>query len=317
MTDNKRKRRFAAPGDPGPYYLNIKKKQALPAQGPGDKMSEQYANIVFDEYYRPSDRLEDWLSKLETKMVRGLDSVIATGVMDGAARADIAMLLAVQACRYPERFSDRLDLGKYLAIALNDCRSYPNAVVLNGALRRTGMLPGADINDEEFTRLQGASAEDLASELNMILTLHGYEAHFNPHLIISAARQVASHILGLQWRLLHSVFHHATGNWAARMAQAFAQLPITVRTLFRFLYCAVGDSVPVVYALTPEPGVHEVRPCDNAGDDEELCPKGQPRTVEGMHGRDHRFSCLDQQFVTPETETCFSVHIRPIDQKII
>jgi len=68
-------RRFAAPGDPGPYYLNVANGRKLNAQGPGDKMAEEYANIVFDQFFRPSDSLEDQLSKLETKMVRGLDTL--------------------------------------------------------------------------------------------------------------------------------------------------------------------------------------------------------------------------------------------------
>lgn len=197
-------RRFSAPGDTGPYYLNVVTKQALSAQGPGSKMAEPYANIVFDKYFRPSDSLEDRLSKLETKMVRGLDNLIGTGVLDDATRVDVAMLMAVQASRYPERFADRLDLGKYLAIALGDFRSYPDAKVLNGALRATGMLPGASLTDDELTRLRQADEHDLAQELAEILNLHGYEAHFNPNLVIDAAERVASHLLALQWTLLHS-----------------------------------------------------------------------------------------------------------------
>ena len=197
-------RRFSASGDPGPYYLNVVTKQALSAQGPGSKMAEPYANIVFDEHFRPSDSLEDRLSKLETKMVRGLDALIATEVLDDATRIDIAMLMAVQASRYPERFADRLDLGKYLAIALGDFRSYPDVVVLNGALRATGMLPGASLTEDEFTRLQQANKHELAQELAQILSLHGYEAHYNSNLIIDAAQQVASHLLALRWTLLHS-----------------------------------------------------------------------------------------------------------------
>lgn len=48
-------RRFAAGGEPGPYYLNVQTGKALKPQGPGDKMAEEYVNIAFDEFYRPSD----------------------------------------------------------------------------------------------------------------------------------------------------------------------------------------------------------------------------------------------------------------------
>jgi len=103
-----------------------------------------------------------------------------------------------------EKFIARLDLGKYLAIALADYRVYPNAVTLNRALRETGMLPGANITQPEFVRLQAVQESRLATELEAILALHGYEAHFNPGLIIAAAGRVASHLLGLEWTLLYS-----------------------------------------------------------------------------------------------------------------
>jgi hypothetical protein len=197
-------KRFKAPGDPGPYYLNLETDHVLPPQGPGEKMAEEYNNIIFDEFFRPSDALEDNLSALERKMADGLDRLIATGEIDKNARVDIAMLMAVQACRYPEKFVDRLDLGKYLAIALADLRACPDAITLNRALRETGILPGANIAQSEFIRLQAVQDSQLAVELEAILALHGYEAYFNPSLIIAAADQVASHLLGLEWTLLHS-----------------------------------------------------------------------------------------------------------------
>ncbi len=196
--------RFKAPGDPGPYYLNVKTGHIVPPQGPGHKMAEPYANIIFDESFRPSDALEDHLGTLENKMVVGLDRLIAVGELDSDARVDVAMLMAVQACRYPEKFKTRLDLGKYLAIALADYRSCPDAVALNRALQATGILPGARITDEEFIRLRRAQESQLSTELENILVAHGYEAHFNPRLVITAAHQVANHLLGLEWTLLHS-----------------------------------------------------------------------------------------------------------------
>lgn len=197
-------KRFADQGQDGPYYLNVVTGQKLPAQGPGDKMSEEYANIIFDEYFRPSDELEDKFSKIEGLLTKGLARLIETGQMDRDTRVDIAMLMAVQACRYPERFTSRLDLAKLLAIALNDYRSCPNEHALNGALQATGVLPGANLTPAEFARLKCASADQLEGEMNSILQLHGYEAHFNPSLILAAADPVACHLLGLEWTLLHS-----------------------------------------------------------------------------------------------------------------
>jgi hypothetical protein len=197
-------KRFADPGQDGPYYLNVVTGQKLPAQGPGDKMSEEYANIVFDEHFRASDELEDRFSKIEGLVVTGLDRIIKSGVMDRDARVDIAMLIAAQVCRYPDRFVTRLDLAKYLAIALNNYRSCPNEHALNRALQATGALPGARLTASDFALLNSATAAQLETEMDEILKLHGYEAHFNPSLILAAAEPVACHLLGLEWTLLHS-----------------------------------------------------------------------------------------------------------------
>jgi hypothetical protein len=195
---------FAAPESPGPYYLNVKTGKKLPAQGPGIKMSEGVANIVFDDFFRPSDQLEDRLADLETKMAQGLDALIATGKIDIDARIDIAMMLAVQACRYPERFVDRLELGKYLAIAIKDVSTYQDANALNFALRSTGMLPGASLTEKNFELIKQSTRDDLASQLDTILNSHGYENFYNPNLIIDAAYPVCSHLLALDWNLLSS-----------------------------------------------------------------------------------------------------------------
>jgi hypothetical protein len=197
-------KRFALPGDRGPYYLNVRTGKKLNAQGPAKKMAEEYANIVFDEYFRPSDKLEDSLSATETKTMEGLDRTIATSIMDPTARLDIAYLLAIQACRYPERFQHLLDLGRYLAIALNDFASLPDASMLNAALQSTGILPGANITPEEFEQLKASPKEELATQLEQILRAHGYEAYFNPELIFRAAAPVAIHLLNLKWDLIES-----------------------------------------------------------------------------------------------------------------
>ncbi|BAQ45829.1 DUF4238 domain-containing protein [Methylobacterium aquaticum] len=197
-------KRFKAVGDVGPYYLNIITGEKLGPVGPGVKMSEVYVNIVFDEYFRPSDELEDSIAKIEDKAVEGLDYLIANGEIDDKSRCDIAMLLALQACRYPERFADRMELGKYLAIALKDFKNLSNVSELNSAIAQTGMLPGASFTEAEFARLKGADEASVSHELDDILALHGYEAHYNPGLIISATTTVASHLLALEWKLVHS-----------------------------------------------------------------------------------------------------------------
>ena len=197
--------RFAAPGDIGPYYRNVITGTNLNAQGPGKKMAEEYANIVFDEHFRPSDALEDKLGCIESKAIQGLDQAISASAIDCSARIDIAYLLAIQACRYPECFQQRLDIGRYLAIVLQNHAGDCGAAALNTELQLTGMLPGASFSAEDVDRLNTASKEDLIEELDLILTAHGCEAFFNPELVVAAAMPVAEHLLALEWELFESV----------------------------------------------------------------------------------------------------------------
>lgn len=191
---------FAAPGEVGPWYKNIKTGKRLNPQGPGEKMAVELANIVFDEYYRPSDRLENQFSEIETKASVGLAFLEKNKSFDENSRCDIAMLLATQACRYPEEYQRRLDIGKYLAIMLGDLRHSTDTRALNAELCKRG-IP-IEITAAEFTRLTTASDKIINSEIEDIICKYGYEADFNPDLILAAAIRVAEHLLGLKWRLV-------------------------------------------------------------------------------------------------------------------
>jgi hypothetical protein len=196
--------KFAAPGTVGAFYKNVLNGKTRGPEGPGQKMAEEYANIVFDGHYRPSDRLEDALGSIETKTMPLFGRMIAASALDPRGRVDLAYFLAVQACRYPEQFSRRLDLGRLLGIAIKDCSVLPNAAAMNAHLRAADLLPGANFSDAEFERLKTAPEQALVAELDGILQTHGYEAFFNPELVISGARPIAEVLLGFKWDLLEA-----------------------------------------------------------------------------------------------------------------
>jgi Protein of unknown function (DUF4238) len=195
-------RKFAAPGTAGPFYKNLSSGRTTGPEGPGQKMAEEYANIVFDAHYRPSDKLEDALGAIETKTMPLFDRMIAASALDPQGRVDLAYFLAVQACRYPEQFARRLDLGRFLAIALKDASTMPDAAAMNAYLRDGGYLPGADFAAADFARLKAASLDALAAELDVVLQAHGYEQFFNPELVIAGALPIAEHLLALEWDLI-------------------------------------------------------------------------------------------------------------------
>ncbi len=188
--------------EPGPYYKNILSGQCLGPIGPGNRMAKEYANIVFDEFYRPSDAVEDRLSVAETRGINALSNVIALSRIAPGDKVDLAYFLALQACRYPELYEQRLDLGRYLAVVLEDTSKFADVYALNNHLRISGMLPGASITQAEFARLSAASPAQRAAELDTILASHGYDAHFNIGLVLAGALPVGEHLLGLDWDLM-------------------------------------------------------------------------------------------------------------------
>ena len=197
-------RHFSFPGEQGPYYKNIISGQTYDAQGPGEKMSEEYGYIVFDEYFRPSDALEDHLSNIEAKASQGISRAISDSIIDTNARCDIAYLFATQACRYPDLFERRLDHARYFAIALCSSSDHSDANALNLSLHASGILPGASISDSDFQNIRSTPKEALEIELDEILSTHGYEHFFNPALVFSGAMQIASQLLALQWEFVCS-----------------------------------------------------------------------------------------------------------------
>jgi hypothetical protein len=194
--------KFAPPGAVGPFYKNVLTGKTRGPEGPGQKMAEEYANIVFDAHYRPSDRLEDRLSAIETKTMPLFGRMMAASALDPTGRVDLAYFLAVQACRYPELFSRRLDLGRFLAIALKDCSTMADVAAMNANLRNGGYLPGANFTDADFERLK--TAPQLAVEMDAVLQAHGYEHFFNPELVISGALPIAEHLVGFEWDLIET-----------------------------------------------------------------------------------------------------------------
>lgn len=112
--------------------------------------------------------------------------------------------LSLQACRYPEQFQRRLDLGRYLAIGIKDCANVGDAADLNRCLRKKGLLPGLEFTATEFKRLSETPEQELERQLDDLLMSHGYEAFYNPELVLRGALPVAEHLLGFEWTLLRA-----------------------------------------------------------------------------------------------------------------
>jgi hypothetical protein len=194
-------RRFAGPAGIA-FYKNVKTGRNSGPEGPGNKMSAEYANIVFDKFYRPSDMIENVLGEIETISLRAIDRVLNTRTVAKSERIDIAYFLAIQACRYPDRFPHRLDLAKLLVLSFGSVTRFTDAANFNSWLKISGLLPGAEITSDEFEQLRSLPEEGLSASVDSILKRYGYEADFNIELVLSGALPIAEHLVSLNWELL-------------------------------------------------------------------------------------------------------------------
>ena len=192
--------RFSAPGA-GPHYKNIRSGRVSGPEGPGKKMAEPFANTVFDPNHLPNDSLENRLAAIESKALPALQQLDSTGQRDDQCRVDIAYLLAVQACRYPEFFASRLDTGKLLAVAYKDVAAMPDLNAANAYLAQSGMFSDTQLSAQDLQRLRAAAPHQIAAEMNEVLFAHGYEHFFNANILIDAALPLAERLIAFEWRL--------------------------------------------------------------------------------------------------------------------
>jgi hypothetical protein len=183
------------------HYKDILSGKIFGPVGPGEKMAEDFANIVFDEFFRPSDALEDRLSFIEARAIPALDRIVQNQRIEPGDRVDIAMLLGLQAARYPQSYGPRLDLCRLFAVALGDAKSFSDAQTFNGYLETNG-LKGAPLTEEDFRQLLNSEDDKRPSTIDALLKAHGYEHFFNPGLVIDSTEKIAGHILALEWHLI-------------------------------------------------------------------------------------------------------------------
>jgi Protein of unknown function (DUF4238) len=153
--------------------------------------------------FRPSDTLEDRLSFIETRAIPALDRIVRNQRIEPDDRVDIAMLLGLQAARYPQLYEERLDLGRLFAVALGDAKNFQDAQTFNGYLDTNG-LKGAPLTEEDFGQLTNSEDDRRQSTIDALLKAHGYEHFFNPDLVIDSAGIMAEHILSLEWHLIEA-----------------------------------------------------------------------------------------------------------------
>ena len=117
----------------------------------------------------------------------------------------MAVLLALQALRYPHLFPTRLDLARFFAVALGEATRFPSVRDFNQWLE-SNFLRGAPLSQEDFHALVNSAADKRAGTIDALLQARGYESYFNPSLVKGAETVVktAEHISAPDWKLVEA-----------------------------------------------------------------------------------------------------------------
>lgn len=166
----------------------------------------------------------------------------------------------------------------------------------------TGLLQDRALVRTKRDELQGngkATFETvLAAEqlLDRLVEVDAARLHLRTHSVVNSAGHAMLDLMSDQDQEFQ-VLHSTSWYWAFRMPEAHTQFPIAILSRGRLFDGVVRILIAVVDAFTSIESMHQVRPGDDAGNNEQLCSEGKPRAIESVNGRDHCFPGLDQQFV--------------------
>jgi hypothetical protein len=206
-------RRFFSRGADGAigrtgYYMDVRKGLIVGPIGPGEKMSEEWANIVFDEHFNPSDAVEDWCSHLEDYSLTLIDRIAASRAIAVAQRLDVARWLALQSLRYPNLYQPRLDLGRCYAIAVGEAHRFSNLHAFNEYLAMQDVPSNCYPTEAEFAHIRDLPAEIRQRTIDEVLVGHGYEWFLNVRDVLIGAAPLGNGLASFGWDLLE-----ANGPW--------------------------------------------------------------------------------------------------------
>jgi hypothetical protein len=190
------------------FYKDVRSGRLIGPEGPGQKMSEEWANTVFDRHFRPSDAVEDWCSTIETPCLRTIDEIAATRLLRFAQREDIATWMALQSCRYPHLYQPRLNLGRYYAIAIAEAHRFEDLNAFKTYLAKNGVPSNCYPDDAEFKHLRSLAPDIRERTINPVLTGHGYEWFLNKGEVVAGAFPTGLLLTQVGWELLE-----ATDPW--------------------------------------------------------------------------------------------------------
>jgi hypothetical protein len=119
-------------------------------------------------------------------------------------KIEIAQLLALHACRYPDLLHRRINIDRYYANALHAVDLFSNYVAFNAHLRWGGFPSNTWLNVTEFKHLRAIPINERDLAIDQILQAHGYETVFDKRLLLVGDFPTAERLLKFEWELIET-----------------------------------------------------------------------------------------------------------------
>ena len=153
----------------------------------GDIMNEDWTYTIFDEWWRPSDAIEDGLSIIEgdaSGLFRRIESSGPSGDGDWSA---LLWFIALTACRHPRTMGRGHEMSKEVGMFLLDIRQYADGESFGAAFSGRFGPPPPEVM---YLILSKLSQEVLEGTVQHLLDLHVYDPSLPQTDALLATEQV-------------------------------------------------------------------------------------------------------------------------------
>lgn len=158
-------------------------------------MSADWVYTSFDDGWRPSDSVEDYLGSWETAAAEIIGDIGSTATVPSEEKwAFLALWLGICACRHPNILKRYKELSTQYAYSLAEASDYQNVNDMNQILHARY---GVTIDKADFERLKETSLEDLIHQANHIENIPPYHPDLPSTEALLAQHIVAKSIYNL------------------------------------------------------------------------------------------------------------------------
>lgn len=166
-------------------------------------MADDWIYTVFDNWWRPSNSLEDAISKDEARIAHVFDQITVSATQITAdLRRDFCLAIGFAACRTPEIMARGHRRAKALASIFADIHSYSEK---SSYLATIQTQFGVVLSDAEYEKIHARTREELTRESEWIHGLSPQDPNLPQQIALTGADIVARIIEGMELTLLEAI----------------------------------------------------------------------------------------------------------------